>query len=129
MGPVVHKHRFVSVSSVGGAGAGGAANGTAGDAGITKTEVPAHGDEPLGFRVWKGQAVSAYHVGGWAGQPKGAGTSGTVTLVDVADVLNFVILFYSCMGQIGRELRWGIHYGKSYVGGTGREGGRMAEDE
>ena len=26
------------------------------------------------------------------------------------------------MGQIGRELRWGIHYGKSYVGGTGREG-------
>ena len=24
------------------------------------------------------------------------------------------------MGQIGRELRWGIHYGKSYVGGTSR---------
>ena len=26
------------------------------------------------------------------------------------------------MGQIGRELRWGIHYGKSYVGGTGGKG-------
>jgi hypothetical protein len=61
MGPVVHKHRFVSVSSVGGASAGGAADGTAGDAGITKTEVPAHGDEPLGFRVWKGQAVSHFY--------------------------------------------------------------------
>ena len=60
-GPVVHKHRFVSVSSVSGASAGGAADGTAGDAGITKTEVPAHGDEPLGFRVWKGQAVSHFY--------------------------------------------------------------------
>ena len=33
---------------------------------------------------------------------------------------SFYVLF---MGQIGRELRWGIHYGKSYVGETGREGG------
>ena len=54
------------------------------------TEVPAHGDEPLGFRVGKGQAVAAYHVGGGTGQPEGAGTSGTVALVDVANVLDLV---------------------------------------
>ena len=35
MGPVVHKHSFVSLSSESGASAG-AADGTAGDAGITK---------------------------------------------------------------------------------------------
>ena len=51
VGPVVYEYRFVSVSAVGGARAGGAAGGAAGDAGITKAEVPAHGDEPLGFRV------------------------------------------------------------------------------
>ena len=46
VGPVVHAHRFVSVSAVGGARAGGAGGGAAGDAGITKAEVPAHGEEP-----------------------------------------------------------------------------------
>jgi len=39
---------------------------------------------------------------------------------DLRKRLSCTVLF---MGQIGRELRWGIHYGKSYVGGTGREGG------
>ena len=34
----------------------------------------------------------------------------------------FKIKYCFIHGQIGRELRWGIHYGKGYVGGTGREG-------
>ena len=35
------------------------------------------------------------------------------------DVPNgYVLATVLFMGQIGKELRWGIHYGKSYVGGT-----------
>ena len=91
LGPVVHKDQFVSVSAVGGARAGGAAGSAAGDAGMTKAEAPVHGDEPLSFRVGEREAVAAHDVGGRAGQPKGAGTSGPVAFVDVADALDFVI--------------------------------------
>ena len=91
LGPVVHKDQFVSVSAVGGARAGGAAGSAAGDAGMTKAEAPVHGDEPLSFRVGEREAVAAHDVGGRAGQPKGAGASGLVAFVDVADALDFVI--------------------------------------
>ena len=54
VGSVIHEHSFVSVITVSGAQSGGGGGVTTCDAGVAVTEVPAHGDEPLGFRVGKG---------------------------------------------------------------------------
>ena len=125
VGPVVHEDRFVSVSvsAAGGAGAGAAADSAAGDAGMTKAEVPAHGDEPLSFRAGEGEAFAAHDVGGRAGQPKGAGASGLVAFVDVADALDFVIE----RGGTGQCQDGTIRSaGRSSPGiGTGRIGGQV----
>jgi hypothetical protein len=54
VGAVIHEHGLVSVNEVSGARASGGGGGAPSDAGVAVAEVPAHGDEPLGFRVGKG---------------------------------------------------------------------------